>query len=72
MRSIVSVSMEPELKKRLDRLAKQSGTQRSEIVSQALRRYVVERELELLREQIVPYARKAGYYTNEDIFRDFS
>jgi len=64
--------MEPELKKRLDRLAKQSGTQRSEIVSQALRRYVVERELELLREQIVPYARKAGYYTNEDIFRDFS
>ncbi len=72
MRSIVSVSMEPELKKRLDRLAKQSGTQRSEIVSQALRRYVVERELELLREQIVPYARKAGYYTDEDIFRDFS
>ena len=71
MRSIVSVSMEPELKKRLDRLAKQSGTQRSEIVSQALRRYVVERELELLREQIVPYARKAGYYTDEDIFRDF-
>ncbi len=72
MRSIVSVSMEPELKKRLDRLAKQSGTQRSEIVSQALRRYVVERELELLREQIVPYARKAGYYTDEDIFREFS
>ena len=70
MRAIVSVSMEPELKRRLDRLAKKSGTQRSEIVSQALRRYMVEKELDLIREQVIPHARKAGYYTDEDVFRD--
>ncbi len=63
--------MEPELKKRLDRLAKKSGTQRSEIIAQALKRYMIEKELDLVREQVVPYARKAGYYTDEDVFRDF-
>jgi len=41
-------------------------------MKQALKRYLIRSEFEALRERSIPFARKAGYYTDEDVFRDFS
>ena len=72
MRTVVSLSLDPQLKKELDKAAKRTGMQKSDIMKQALKRYLIRSEFEALRERSIPFARKAGYYTDEDVFRDFS
>ncbi len=72
MRSVVSLSLDPALKKQLERVAKKSGIQKSDLMKEALRGYLIRKELQMLQERAQPYARKAGYYTDEDVFRDFS
>lgn len=68
----VTIRLDPELQRQLDRLAKRTGKTRSDIVREALRRQLAVSQLRDLRARILPFAEAAGYLTDEDVFRDVS
>lgn len=70
--SALTIRLDPDLEKRLDRAAKRSGRSRSEIVRDALRRQLAVAQFEDLRTRMMPFAEAAGYLTDEDVFRDVS
>lgn len=72
MRQTVAVSLPADLTIRLDAVAVEEGTSRSEIVRDALRRYLAQRQLQQVRAAIIPFAEAAGVLTDEDVFRDVS
>jgi predicted transcriptional regulator len=72
MKSAVTVRLEPELERRLDRLAARSGKSRSEIVREALRRQLAVFQFEQVRERVMQFDEARGYLIDEDVFRDVS
>lgn len=72
MKSAITIRLDPDLERRLDRLAEESGKSRSEIVREALRRQLALFQFEQLRERTMPFAEVRGYLTDEDVFRDIS
>ncbi|MBM4365756.1 MAG: ribbon-helix-helix protein, CopG family [Deltaproteobacteria bacterium] len=72
MRQTVAVSLPADLTARLDLVAEEEGTSRSEVVRDALRRYLALRQFQKVREAIIPYAEAAGVLTDEDVFRSMS
>ena len=72
MRKVITVSLQPELSKKLDKSVKTNKTTRSEIIKKALERYLYQQETIRIRAKLRPYAEKAGFYSEEDVFRAIS
>lgn len=72
MRNAVTIRLDSDLEKRLERICKQTGKSRSELVRDALRRQIGLMRFESLRRQTMPFAEARGYLTDEDIVRDAS
>ena len=69
MRQTVTVSLPSPLKGGLDRLSRKDHVSRSDLVREAVRRYLSLREFEGLREKWLPLAAKRGLFTDEDVFK---
>lgn len=65
---LTSVQIRPQIIKNMASLLKQ-GMTKSEIINDALRRYLAEKNFQAARKALVPYAQAKGLYTDEDIFR---
>ena len=65
--SAVTIRIEPDLQKLLDKVCKQSGRTRSDIVRDSLKRQLSIIRFELLRRQVLPFAEARGYLTDEDV-----
>jgi predicted transcriptional regulator len=72
MGSAITIRLDPDLEKRLDRLCKQTGRSRSELVRDALRRQLSPLRFEALRRKTLPFAEARGYLTDEDVARNVS
>jgi predicted transcriptional regulator len=72
MKSAVTIRLDPDLEKQLDEVVRESGRSRSEIIRDALRRELLRRQFEQLRERVMPFAEARGLLTDEDIFRQIS
>ncbi len=72
MKGAITIRLDPELEKLLDRLCKQTGRTRSELVRDALRRQLELLRFERLRRRTLPFAEARGYLTDEDVVRDVS
>ncbi len=72
MRSVLSVSLPPELLAKLDEVAEKVGSPRSQLVREAIRRYVLGVRLSDLRSRLRQSAEKQGVFTDEDVFRKFA
>jgi predicted transcriptional regulator len=68
----VTIRLDDRLQKELDRLCRQLGRTRSDVVRDALRRQLSLTRFERNRRRLLPYAEAAGYLTDEDVFRDVS
>lgn len=68
----LTIRLDPELERRLARVARRTGRSRSEVVRDAVRRQLALAELADLRRRIMPLAEAQGYLTDEDVFRDVS
>jgi predicted transcriptional regulator len=68
----VTVRLEPSLDRQLDRVSRELGRTRSEIVREALRRQLALLRFEKTRRQLMPFAEARGYLIDEDIYRDVS
>lgn len=72
MKSTLTIRLDKNLERMLDRLCKRTGQSRSDLVRQAVRREVSLRRFEDLRRRALPFAEARGYLTDEDVFRDIS
>lgn len=70
--STLTIRIDRQLERRLDRAAGRSGRSRSAIVREALERRLAMDQLAELRRRITPFAEARGYLTDEDVFRDIS
>lgn len=65
---LTSVQIRPSVARMLERFIKQ-GVSKSELINEALRQYLIERELQEIRSQMSPYAKAKGIFTDEDVDR---
>jgi len=72
MKGTLTIRLDKDLERALDRLCKQTGQSRSEIVRDALRRELSLRRFDDLRRRVLPFAEARGYLTDEDVVRDVS
>ncbi|OFW02643.1 MAG: CopG family transcriptional regulator [Acidobacteria bacterium RIFCSPLOWO2_02_FULL_68_18] len=72
MKSTLTIRLDKDLERMLDRLCKRTGQSRSDIVRQAVRREVSLRRFEDLRRRALPFAEARGFLTDEDVFREIS
>ena len=68
----VTIRLEPDLQRQLDRMSRELKRTRSEIIRDALRRQLALMRFEKVRRQAMPFAEARGYLTDEDVFRDVS
>ncbi len=72
VKTAITVRLDSDLEDQLDKVAGTSGRNRSEIIRDALRRYLTILEFESLRQRLMPFAEARGYLTDEDVFQDVS
>ncbi len=72
MRDVISVSIPKETVEKLNSFAKKSGRSRSDIIRESINLYLWERQLNRLKKEFKPFAKKAGILTEEDVFKQIS
>lgn len=72
MRESVSISLPTWLKEKLDHAVEKDRTNRSDIVREALKEYFARKDLERIRQKMIPVAETRGVYTDEDVFKEVS
>ncbi|MGH9380001.1 MAG: ribbon-helix-helix protein, CopG family [Thermoanaerobaculia bacterium] len=65
----VTVRLDPSIEEMLDRVCRDTGRSRSEVVREALRRQLTLELLEEARRKLIPLAEARGIYTDEDVFK---
>jgi predicted transcriptional regulator len=68
----LTIRLDRDLERQLNRLVKRSGRSRSEIARDALRRAACRDPVRRPPPQVMPFAEARGYLTDEDVFRDIS
>ncbi len=68
-KNLTSVQLRPKIAKMVAMLMTREGMTKTEIINEALRRFLLEREFEGIREKLIPYAQAKGIYTEEDVDR---
>lgn len=67
--STLTLNIPDELKEQLEELSRRLHRPPTELVGEALRRYIAIEQLEAIRRATVPLAEAHGYLTDEDIFK---
>ena len=68
-KGLTSVQLRPKIAKMVATLMTREGMTKTEIINEALRRFLLEREFQSVREKLIPYAQAKGIYTEEDVDR---
>ncbi|MFZ0659045.1 MAG: ribbon-helix-helix protein, CopG family [Candidatus Binataceae bacterium] len=71
-RRTIAVRLDDDLKSLLDLICRKSGRTSSEVVRDALRRYLACARFEELRRRIIPFAEARGILTDENVFKTLS
>ncbi|MFZ1121640.1 MAG: ribbon-helix-helix domain-containing protein [Candidatus Binataceae bacterium] len=68
----ITVRLEHDLEPLLDEVCRRSGRTRSDVVREALKRYLAQLRFEQLRRRVMPFAEARGYLNDEDVFNKVS
>lgn len=72
MRTVLSISLPPNLSRELDRFAKKTGRNKSDILRESLSIFLWEMKLKEIQKTVGPKAKKLGLVSEEDIFKAIS
>lgn len=67
--SSLTITMPSKMKSRLDRISKKEHQDKGEIVRAAIRKYLFRKDVDELRERMIPRAQKMGIVSDEDVFK---
>lgn len=68
----VTIRLDKELERMLEKASRQSGKSRSTLAREALARYLRLMLFDALRKKTMPFAEARGYFSDEDLFREIS
>ena len=68
MRETVTISLPQAVRRELDRIAKEDGVSRSDVLRQSLEDFLVVRRFRRLRQRMMAAAQAEGIYTDDDVF----
>jgi predicted transcriptional regulator len=69
---LITIRLDPDLEKTLERLCRETGRTKSDLIREALRRQLGLLRFENLRRQVMPFAAARGYLADEDVFKNIS
>jgi len=72
MRNAVTIRLDQDLERMLDKFCRRSKRKRSDVVRDALRRQLALMTFEQLRHKAMPFAEARGFLTDEDVFKAVS
>ena len=72
MPGTLTIRLDKELERNLDKVCARSGRTRSAVIRDALRRQLALARYEDLRRRVMPFAEARGYLVDEDVQRDVS
>lgn len=72
MRETITISLPEEIKTELDKIVRNEGISRSDVVRESLRDYLFIRRFRLLRTKMLAKAQSQGIFTDEDVFKRIS
>lgn len=72
MSETIPVTLPDEVLADVEAFSTADGVTRDALVRTAVEGYIIERKFYELRARVVPQARAAGYFTDEDVFRHVS
>ncbi|MBU1053751.1 MAG: ribbon-helix-helix domain-containing protein [Proteobacteria bacterium] len=72
MRHVLSLSLPEQMAKELNNYAKITGRNKSDILKESLSKYLWEIKFKETRKQLSVKAKKAGFITEDDVFKTVS
>lgn len=72
MEDSITIRLPKQLQKELDMVVKAEKTSRSEIIREAIARYLALKRFQQLRKRALPFAEAEGLLTDEDVFKAIS
>jgi predicted DNA-binding protein len=72
MRTVLSVSLPENISAELDRFAKSTGRNKSDIVKESLGLFLWEMKLKTVQKNLGPKAKRLGIVSEEDVFKAIS
>ena len=72
MTDTITIRLPEKLQKELEMVVKAEKTSKSEIIRDAVARYLAVKRFQQLRNQVLPFAEARGLLTDEDIFKSVS
>jgi len=72
MRTVLSVSLPEKISEELDRFAKDTGRNKSDIVKESLGMFLWEMKLKAVQKKLGPKAKRLGIVSEEDVFKAIS
>jgi len=72
MRDTITIRLPEKLQRDLDRVVQAEKTSKSDIIRDAITRYIALKRFQQLRKKILPFAEAEGLITDEDIFKAIS
>ncbi len=72
MRETVTISLPRAIRRELDKIAKEEGVSRSDVLRQSLEDFLFARRFRQLRQRMMAAAQAQGTFTDEDVFNRVS
>lgn len=72
MKNTVTIRLPENLQKELDAVVREEHASKSEIIRDAIERYLALKKFRQLRKKVLPFAEAQGLLTDEDIFKAIS
>ncbi len=72
MRGTITLRLPEKLQKDLDKVAKAEKTSKSDVIRDAIERYIALKRFQQLRKKVLPFAEAEGLVTDEDVFKAIS
>lgn len=72
MSDTITIRLPKKLQKELNVVTKIEKTSKSEVVREAVSRYLAVKRFQQLRKQVLPFAESEGLLTDEDVFKAIS
>lgn len=72
MRGTITLRLPDKLQKDLDKVVKAEKTSKSDVIRDAIERYIALKRFQQLRRKVLPFAEAEGLVTDEDGFKVIS
>ncbi len=69
---VVSVELEDKVAVDLKQMAESLDTSEAEVVQKAVASYLRQLKMDQIRKEVSPYAKTAGFFSEEDIYKEIS